>query len=74
MSTCKGCYRDIRIPRWDEPGTVLMVIGYEDGGADDPWVGHRSTLRCDVDQAPHRMSECGEFDPPRPGFAPRPEA
>ena len=62
MSRCRGCDVDLRVP--EGPGLVLMAIGYEDGGADDPWVVHRASERCPIPERPHRMTECGEFDPP----------
>ena len=63
MSTCRGCWGD---ELGTVPGVVLTsVIG------DDPLVAHQPsgavTQRCQIGQ-PHRMSECGEFDPVRPGF------
>lgn len=68
MSTCAGCHGDARVPH--DAGLVLVVIGYQDGGADDPLVWHAAPTWCAHGDRPHRMSQCGEFEPPRPGFAP----
>lgn len=61
MSTCKGCWRDWRVPL--EPGMVTMVVDYHDGGMDNPWVGHRKEEPCPHGEQPHKMSECPLFLP-----------
>jgi hypothetical protein len=42
---------------------VTMVINYNDGQMDDPWVAHhRDEPACPQENdSPHRMSECGMF-------------
>lgn len=64
MSTCRGCHNDERVPL--ERGMVTMVVDpYRNG---DALVAHRADeSRClTFGETPHRMSECGMFDPPRP--------
>lgn len=41
---------------------IILDVGYS-------WVTHRITDRCER-QEPHAIDECGEFDPPRPGYEP----
>lgn len=65
MTVCRGCYVDERVPS-SAPGVVLILAT----AAPDPYVDHGSHgERCRLDQ-PHLMSECAEFDPPRPGYEP----
>jgi hypothetical protein len=64
MSTCRGTYRDDHVP--SDVG-VLACVQFA-------CCSHAPTERCaEYGDQPHFFDQCGEFEPPRPGFEPPPE-
>lgn len=64
MSTCRGTWRDGHVPA--DVGVLASVhLAY---------CSHAPSDRCGViGGQPHYFDDCGEFEPPRPGFEPPPE-